>query len=365
MILEGKRILITGGTGSMGKVLVQKILGNEQGIPKKIIIFSRDEDKQRDMRIEFMDQIAQQDTTSYKHYKQALEFRIGDVRNYADVVMAVQDADIVINAAALKQIPSCEYFPYQGLLTNCTGAQNIVKAIKNYQLPIETVVGISSDKAVQPASVMGMTKAIQERIFNSANIFIKNTRFCCVRYGNMMASQGSVIPLFQQQIAKGGPVTITVPQMTRFFINLNTAVNTIFFAIKNAQAGETLIPAAPSTTVEHIAKALIGDQNIDIQVTGIRPGEKIHEVLISQEEIDYTIKRGEYYAVKPVLPELNGDIRNQPNLLTQEYSSADHVLNLAETIQLLKTNNLLEGHPVKQGRGGDRSNELSDNSYYQ
>lgn len=342
MSFSGKRILVTGGTGSMGKILVRRLLSGEKGTPEKVIILSRDEAKQHDMRVSYMNEIVGQDTAVYKNFLNVLEFRIGDVRSYEDVVSAVSNADIVINAAALKQVPSCEYFPHQGVLTNCMGAHNIVRAIQEHDYNVETVVGISTDKASKPVNVMGMTKAIQERIFTSANILNKKTRFICVRYGNVMASRGSVIPLFHKQIKAGGPVTVTVPHMTRFLLNLNQAVDTVFAAIDNAEKGETYIPKAPAATVENIAKALVGDKDIEIKITGIRPGEKIHEILISDEEANHSLKRGDYYAIKSMLPELNGEMLSEPNVIFKEYSSGDDVLDLAGTIELLKENNLLE-----------------------
>jgi FlaA1/EpsC-like NDP-sugar epimerase len=343
MIFEGKRILVTGGTGSMGKIFVRRVLSGELGTPEKVIVLSRDEAKQHEMRVSYMSKIVSMDSAVYDNFKRCLEFRIGDVRDYADVCSAVKSADIVVNAAALKQVPSCEYFPLQGLLTNCIGAANIVRAINENDLPVETVVGISTDKAAKPVNVMGMTKAIQERIFTSANILNKNTRFVCVRYGNVLASRGSVVPLFHKQIAAGGPITVTVPEMTRFLINLNKAVETVFAVIRDGEAGETFIPRAPSATVMNIAKAMAeaSDKDIEVKVTGIRPGEKMHEILISNEEINHTVKKGDYFAIKSMLPELSGDILSQKNVKEEEYSSHDDVLNYDETVALLKENNLL------------------------
>jgi UDP-glucose 4-epimerase len=182
----------------------------------------------------------------------------------------------------LKQVPTCEYFPVQALQTNCLGAYNITRAIEENNYPVETVVGISTDKACKPVNVMGMTKSIQERIFIAANIMVPKTRFICVRYGNVLASRGSVIPLFQEQIRNGGPVTITVAEMTRFLLSLDQAVDTVFAAVRRADPGDTYIPGAPSATVLNIARALIGERKIETVVTGIRPGEKIHEILVSE-----------------------------------------------------------------------------------
>ncbi len=341
MILEGKTIVVTGGTGSMGKTFVRRVLTGELGTPRKVIVFSRDEAKQHDMRMSYLHKLVATDEVIYRNFMSVLEFRIGDVRNYIDVCSAIKDADIVVNAAALKQVPACEYFPAQAVLTNCMGAVNIVQAIRENDYPVDTVIAVSTDKACKPVNVMGMTKSIQERIITTANILNPNTRFICVRYGNVLASRGSVIPLFIDQIINGGPVTVTVPEMTRFLLSLDQAVDTVFSALKKAEPGETYVPLVPSATVMNIAKALIGNRRIDIQVTGIRPGEKMHEILVSEEEANHCIKRGEYYAILSMLPELSNNKKNEPNALTKEYSSADSVLDLEGTIDLLKEHRLM------------------------
>ena len=206
------------------------------------------------------------------------------MRDYASVSAALHGVDIVFNAAALKQVPTCEYFPYEAVQTNIVGAQNIVHAIRDLKLPVETVVGISTDKAVKPVNVMGMTKSIQERIFACGNLEVPNTRFIIVRYGNVLASRGSVIPLFHEQIRNGGPVTITHPDMTRFLLSLDEAVDLIFTAVRKARRGETFIPRVRSARMVDVASALIAGRPIDTKVTGIRPGEKLHEILVSEEE---------------------------------------------------------------------------------
>ena len=304
MMLEGKTIVVTGGTGSMGKTIVRRMLSGEKGTPHKIIVMSRDEAKQHDMRMSYLHKLVATDEVIYRNFMNVLEFRIGDVRNYADVCSAIKGADIVINAAALKQVPACEYFPVQAVMTNCMGAANIVRAIEENNYPVKTVVAISTDKACKPINVMGMTKSLQERIVITANILNPKTRFICVRYGNVLASRGSVIPLFHEQIKNGGPVTITVPEMTRFLLTLNQAVDTVFAALKGAKRGETYVPNAPATSIVNIAQALIGDRPIKIKNTGIRPGEKIHEIMVSEEEAHHCVKRGNYYAILPMLPEL-------------------------------------------------------------
>jgi len=340
-ILAGKTILVTGGTGSFGKVFVKRLLSGERGLPKKIIVFSRDEAKQHDMRLEFMQKKAATDEVIYKNFSSLLEFRIGDVRNYSDVCSAIRDTDIVVNAAALKQVPSCEYFPEQAILTNCLGPSNIVRAIRENDLPVETVIGVSTDKACKPVNVMGMTKAIQERIFIAAGVLNKKTRFACVRYGNVLASRGSVIPLFHELIKNNGPVTITTSDMTRFLLNLDQAVDTVFAAIESAHPGEIYIPQAPSALMTNIAKALIGDRDIPIIENGIRPGEKIHEILVSDEEAPYTSRRGNFLAIRPMLPELSQNQQDHIQGINSEFSSANNVLDYESTVKLLKINKLM------------------------
>jgi UDP-glucose 4-epimerase len=344
MVLEGKRILVTGGTGSMGKVFVRRVLSGELGMPKKLMVFSRDEAKQHALRQEYLRKRVTTDEVIYRNFANTLEFRIGDVRDYADVCAVVRDADIVVNAAALKQVPSCEYFPAQALRTNCLGPANIVRAIQENDYPVETVVGISTDKACKPVNVMGMTKALQERIFTSANILVPQTRFICVRYGNVLASRGSVIPLFHDQIRSGGPLTITVPGMTRFLLSIDQAVDTVFAALTRARPGETYIPIVPSATVMNIARALIDGRDIEVRITGIRPGEKLHEILVSEEECHHTIRRGEYYVILPMLPELRTDHAEVTTVLPAEYSSADHALDPAAVRELLADHGLMIGN---------------------
>jgi UDP-glucose 4-epimerase len=224
--------------------------------------------------------------------------------------------------------------------TNIGGPENIVRAIREHQFPVETVVGVSTDKACKPVNVMGMTKAIQERVFITANLDCPKTRFICVRYGNVLASRGSVIPLFHEQIRTGGPVTITTEDMTRFLLSLNQAVDTIFAAVKGAQRGETYIPRVPSARITDVAKALVGDRKIEIRITGIRPGEKVDEILVSEEEAHRTVDRGAYYAILPILPELRKAEQVQ-SALAREYSSADDLLDPARIRELLARNRLL------------------------
>lgn len=346
-ILDKKTILIIGGTGSLGKVLTRRILSGEEGAPEKVIIFSRDEAKQHDMRVEYETKKNPTDEVVYNNFKKILEFRIGDVRNLDSVRSAIDGVDIIINAAALKQVPSCEYFVWEAVQTNVMGAENIVQAIKNSHPKIETVLGISTDKACKPVNVMGMTKALLERVFVSANIMVPNTRFILVRYGNVLASRGSVIPFFHEQIKSGGPVTLTTKNMTRFLLPLDKAVDTIFAALKDAKRGETFIPIVDSTKIINVAKALIGTRDIKIKITGIRPGEKIDESLISEEESFRTVKRGNYYAILPMLPEL-ANIKIKP-ALNKEYNSGNSTMTLEETRSLLNKHKLMIGQTKMSG----------------
>ena len=338
--LDGKRILITGGTGSLGKVLVRRILTGEQGQPKQVVVFSRDEAKQHFMRLDYQNRKAATDEVIYRNFQELLTFRIGDVRDMHSISAAASNADIIFNAAALKQVPTCEYFPFEAVQTNIGGPENIVRSIREHKLKVETVVGVSTDKACKPVNVMGMTKAIQERVFIQGNMRCSQTRFICVRYGNVLASRGSVIPLFHDQIRSGGPVTITTTDMTRFLLSLDQAVDTIFAAVSAAGRGETYIPRVPSARVIDIATALIGERPVEIRVTGIRPGEKIHEILVSEEECHRTVDRGDYYAILPMLPELLG-VDGVNAALDDEYSSAEGVMTGVALAEVLHRHQLL------------------------
>jgi FlaA1/EpsC-like NDP-sugar epimerase len=319
--LDGKRVLMTGGTGSLGKKIIHRLLSGEMGHPERITIYSRDEAKQYFMRLAYMNRQAATDDIIYRNFQQWLSFRIGDVRDYSSLLQAVRDSHVVIHAAALKQVPTCEYFPTQAVQTNILGAQNLVRAIRENKTDVETIVGISTDKACKPINVMGMTKALMERTLIEANMNNPQTRVVCVRYGNVIASRGSVVPLFMDQIAQGGPVTITLKEMTRFLLSLDQAVDTVFDAIRTAEAGETYIPKVDSALITDLAEVLINGRNIPITYTGVRPGEKIHEIMVSEEESLRTVERGKYYAIRPMLPELNPTPVTTPGI-TGEYSSS-------------------------------------------
>jgi FlaA1/EpsC-like NDP-sugar epimerase len=322
---EGKRILVTGGTGSLGRALVRRLLAGEMGRPARVTVFSRDEAKQHYMRLEYLHRAEATDEVIYQNSRELLTFRIGDVRDCSSVLRAAREADIVFHAAALKQVPTCEYFPFEAVLTNVVGPQNVVRAIQENANSVELVVGISTDKACKPVNVMGMTKALQERIFVEANQYSPHTRFLCVRYGNVIASRGSVVPLFLDQIQQGGPVTVTLKEMTRFLLSLDQAVDTVFAAASTGRPGEIYVPKVPAARIVDLAEVLIDGRDIPIAFTGIRPGEKVHEIMISEEECYRTVERGDYFVVCPILPELRSEPIDRP-ALTSEYSSADVTL---------------------------------------
>jgi FlaA1/EpsC-like NDP-sugar epimerase len=334
-LLEGKRVLVTGGTGSLGERLTRRILAGDVGRPSKVIVLSRDEAKQHEMRLSFKHAREATDEIIYRNFEELLEFRIGDVRDYHSVAWALRDADIVFNAAAMKQVPTCEYFPHEAVMTNVRGAENIVRAIRELRLPVDTVLGISTDKACKPVNVMGMTKAIQERIFIEANIRCPDTRFVCVRYGNVLTSRGSVIPLFQAQIEAGGPVTITTSEMTRFLLTLDESVDIVFAALAHAKPGDTYVPRVPSARITDVARVMIGGRDIETVTTGIRPGEKVHEILVSEEESYRTVDGvSGHYAIRPMLPELAGDEPTE-RVLLGEYSSAGPIISSEDLIDWL------------------------------
>jgi UDP-glucose 4-epimerase len=345
MYLDKKRILITGGTGSLGKVLTRRILSGQLGTPQSVVVFSRDEAKQHEMRMEYLNRRSVTEDVMYNNFERTLQFKIGDVRDFHSVAQALTNVDIVFNAAALKQVPACEYFPYEAVRTNIEGAENIVRAIKELRLNIETVVAISTDKACKPTNVMGMTKAIQERIFLTANIDCPKTRFVAVRYGNVLASRGSVVPLFLDQIEAGGPITLTDKKMTRFLLTLDQAVDTVFEAMQFAEAGETYIPKIKAALIVDVVNALVGKKKIEVKETGVRPGEKLHEVLVSQEESLRTISRGNYFAIKSILPEVSKPV--SPESFEFDELSSEHFLMTSKEVQTFLDKNLsgdLTGH---------------------
>ncbi|MGB7442581.1 MAG: polysaccharide biosynthesis protein [Coleofasciculaceae cyanobacterium] len=325
MDLEGKRVLLTGGTGSLGKALVRRILNGEMGRPKSVTVFSRDEGKHHQMKVDWKHLKVATDDIFYRNFEELLKFRVGDVRDCASVVTAVRQAEVVFHAAALKQVPSCEYFPAEAVRTNVEGAINLVRAVRENDTPVELVVGISTDKACKPVNVMGMTKSLQERILLEGNLGQDKTAFTCVRYGNVIASRGSVVPLFRYQIQQGGPVTITSREMTRFLISLDQAVDTVFDCVRHGSRGETFVPRLPSTKIIDLVEVMLNGQAIPVVEIGVRPGEKLHEILISEEEMVRTTERDNYYVIASVLPEVGNNYAKTPPLVG-EYSSQHAVL---------------------------------------
>ena len=331
--IDGANVLITGGTGSLGQTLVRRLLRGELGNPRRVIIFSRDEAKQYAMKTTWKHAYAATDDIYYHNFEELIEFWIGDVRDFDSVMSVIENADVVFHAAAMKQVPTCEYFPSQAVATNVLGAENVVRASRRSDRT-HTVLAVSTDKACKPINVMGMTKALQERIFVEGSLPLEGgTRMLGVRYGNVLSSRGSVIPLFRKQIEAGGPVTITLPEMTRFLLSLDRAVDTIFAAYRHGQAGEIFVPHCPAARIPDIAEAMIGDEDVDIVETGIRPGEKIHEILVSEEEAYRTTERAGHYVIQPMLPELQAP--DAPRPLSGEYSSADTVLTGEDLLDLI------------------------------
>lgn len=287
--IEDKKILLTGGTGSFGKYILPFLLKYN---PQQIIIFSRDEDKQHHMRREF----ASADN---------IRFTIGDVRDLLRIKEVSRNVDTVIHAAALKQVPYCEEYPPEAILTNVIGARNIqIVCIEN---KVEKAIGISTDKAVKPVNVMGMTKSLQERIFTASPA--DYTKFACVRYGNVIGSRGSVIPLFLDRIHEGKKLPITHPDMTRFLITLRYAINLVFLALIQMKGGEVFVRKCPSCRIIQLGKVMYKEFNPEQARTlkndyfiemGIRPGEKIHEVLVSEDEARQRAEdKGHYYVIHP------------------------------------------------------------------
>jgi UDP-glucose 4-epimerase len=332
--LDGATVLIMGGTGSMGQRLFHRILSDEMGTPASVTVFSRDEAKQHYMRLEFLQAASATDDIIYRDSVHRARFAIGDVRIFADVKHASDRADIIFHAAALKQVPTCEYFGAAAVDTNVMGAVNLCRAIREGSRDPKTVVGISTDKACKPVNLMGMTKAIQERLLAHANLDAPWTRFVNVRYGNVMASRGSALPYFLDLVRNGRPVTITDERMTRFLMTLDQSVDLIFNAVRHARPGETYIPVVPSARVVDMARAVAGDPDYPLVFTGIRPGEKVHEVLVSEEELPRTECRGDNVVIHPILPELRGAPVTGPGL-DGEYTSARDPLPLPALAELL------------------------------
>lgn len=283
MEIRNARVLITGGTGSFGNWVARRIA---QENPRSVTIFSRDEKKQWEMRREYPD----------------LNYVIGDVRDYDRVFGALENIDLVFHASALKQVPSCESIPMEAVKTNILGADNVCRAA--VRRGVRTVVALSTDKAVKPVNAMGISKAMMEKIVCSQNQKQVETTFCCVRYGNVMGSRGSVIPLFEAQARNGGPLTITHPEMTRFMMTLDESVSLVFHAIANAKGGEIFVKKSPACNIQLLAEAVILNLELDPYevkktLVGIRPGEKLHEVLVGEHEGRRCVETREFFTIFP------------------------------------------------------------------
>lgn len=292
-MFKGKTLLITGGTGSFGHAVTNRFLNSDI---KEIRIFSRDEKKQDDMRKE------------YNNDK--LKFYIGDVRDLQSVKNAMHGVDYIFHAAALKQVPSCEFFPLEAVKTNVLGTNNVLTAA--IEEGVKKVICLSTDKAAYPVNAMGTSKAMMEKVAVAKSRTVKpeNTTICATRYGNVMCSRGSVIPLFIEQIKAGKPITVTEPKMTRFIMSLEEAVELVVFAFKNADAGDIMVQKAPACTIEVLAQAvkeIFGVPNHETRVIGIRHGEKMYETLLTNEECAHAIDMGNFYRVPCDKRDLNYD----------------------------------------------------------
>ena len=304
--MENSIVLVTGGTGSFGNFMTHRLLHEKA---KEVRILSRDEKKQYDMRV---------------HYRNdpRLKFCVGDIRDYRRVEEVMHGVDIVFQAAALKQVPTCEHDPLEAVKTNILGVSNVVEAALKARVSI--LITVSTDKAVKPVNVMGMSKAIQERLVISANLspLNKGTKLCCVRYGNVMRSRGSVIPFFRRQLSLNEILTITDEQMTRFLLTLGDAIDLVMFATSNMEGGEVYVRKAPAARIVDMARILSEDAKREYRhtVIGKHPGEKVHEILITEEELQRTEDKGDYFRINPWW---NRSVFNE---LAREFCSANEVL---------------------------------------
>ncbi|MCC8152560.1 MAG: polysaccharide biosynthesis protein [Lachnospiraceae bacterium] len=325
-LFTGKTLMITGGTGSFGNAVLNRFLSTDIG---EIRIFSRDEKKQDDMRHEFQ---AKMPEASEK-----ISFYIGDVCDLQSVKNAMHGVDFIFHAAALKQVPSCEFFPIEAVKTNVLGTENVLTAAIDEG--VETVICLSTDKAAYPVNAMGTSKAMMEKVIVAKSRTAKRTKICCTRYGNVMCSRGSVIPLWIDQIKSGQPITLTEPNMTRFIMSLEEAVDLVLFAFEYGEAGDILVQKAPACTIKTQAEAvceLFGVKKEDIKIIGIRHGEKMYETLLTNEECAHAIDLGNFYRVPCDKRGLNydkyfkhGDTERNP--LTEFNSNNTELLTVEQT----------------------------------
>ncbi len=326
-LFKSKTLMITGGTGSFGNAVLNRFLKTDIG---EIRIFSRDEKKQDDMRHEFQ---AKMPEVAGK-----IKFYIGDVRSLESVRGAMHGVDYIFHAAALKQVPSCEFFPMEAVRTNVIGTDNVLTAA--IEAGVESVICLSTDKAAYPVNAMGISKALEEKVAVAKSRTTDTTKICCTRYGNVMCSRGSVIPLWIDQIRAGNDITITEPSMTRFIMSLDEAVDLVLFAFENGVNGDILVQKAPACTIETQAKAVLElfdkEKKSEIKIIGIRHGEKMYETLLTNEECAHAIDMGNFYRVPADTRELNydnyfnnGDADRNP--LTEFNSNNTKLLNVEET----------------------------------
>lgn len=329
-LFKDKTLMITGGTGSFGNVVLNRFLNTDIG---EIRIFSRDEKKQDDMRHEFQ--------VKMPEVADKIKFYIGDVRDLQSVRSAMHGVDYIFHAAALKQVPSCEFFPMEAVRTNVIGTDNVLTAA--IEEGVECVICLSTDKAAYPINSMGMTKAIEEKVAIAKSRMSGKTKICCTRYGNVMCSRGSVIPLWIDQIKAGNPITVTEPNMTRFIMSLEEAVDLVLFAFEHGENGDLLIKKAPACTIQTQAEAvceLFGGKKENIKVIGIRHGEKMYETLLTNEECAKAVDMGDFYRVPADNRGLNYDKYFKEgdearNTLTEFNSNNTRRLNLQETIDTI------------------------------
>lgn len=330
-MFENKTLLITGGTGSFGNAVLNRFLDTDI---KEIRIFSRDEKKQDDMRHEYQAKLPEA--------SQKIKFFIGDVRDLASVKNAMHGVDYIFHAAALKQVPSCEFFPVEAVKTNVLGTENVLTAA--IEEGVKSVICLSTDKAAYPVNAMGTSKAMMEKVIvaKSRTVDPERTKICCTRYGNVMCSRGSVIPLWIDQIKAGNPITITEPNMTRFIMSLEEAVDLVLFAFEHGISGDILVQKAPACTIETLAKAVtdLFAPDHQIKVIGIRHGEKMYETLLTNEECAHAIDLGDFYRVPCDKRDLNydkyfktGDTRRNP--LTEFNSNNTELLDVEQVKEKL------------------------------
>ena len=337
-LFTNKTLMITGGTGSFGNAVLNRFLQTDIG---EIRIFSRDEKKQDDMRHVYQ---AKMPEVAHK-----IKFYIGDVRDLQSVRGAMHGVDYIFHAAALKQVPSCEFFPMEAVRTNVIGTDNVLTAA--IEEGVECVICLSTDKAAYPINSMGMTKAIEEKVAIAKSRMSGKTKICCTRYGNVMCSRGSVIPLWIDQIKAGNPITVTEPNMTRFIMSLEEAVDLVLFAFKHGENGDLLIKKAPACTIQTQAEAvceLFGGKKENIKVIGIRHGEKMYETLLTNEECAKAVDMGDFYRVPADNRGLNYDKYFKEgdearNTLTEFNSNNTRRLNLQETIDTIAKLEYIQG----------------------